>query len=231
VKLPILLALFRYADPDRKVRIVNEFPSAVAGAGPYGLTRRHDADDEVWRRLGTTATLRWLADRMITRSANLAANLVLAHVGIEAADAVWRDVGATVSRVRRGIGDSIAEEAGLTNTVSAVDVSRLLAGATESELAPLLAQERTEDLAAGLPPGTRVAHKNGWVRGLRHAAGLVFPDDAPPFVLAVCTTTPLAVNEPDDEACRLIRTVATAAWADRHGLAGHTGAATCPSDT
>ncbi len=87
-------------------------------------------------------------------------------------------------------------------------------------LATLFAQEHREDLAAGLPSGTRAAHKNGWVRGVRHAAGVIFPDDAPPFVLAVCATTPLAVNRPGDDACRLIRSVAAAAWKDRQDFAG-----------
>jgi beta-lactamase class A len=82
----------------------------------------------------------------------------------------------------------------------------------------LLAQECTEDLAAGLPPGTRIAHKNGWVEGVRHGAGVIFPPDAPPYVLAVCATTPLAVNDTDDEACRLLSRIAAASWADRHAL-------------
>jgi beta-lactamase class A len=144
---------------------------------------------------------------------------------VAAAAEVWRDVGATESRLERGIGDAAAEDAGLTNTVSAADVGRLFdaiaigrLGPPDGMLSTLFAQQRVEDLAAGLPPGTRVAHKNGWVTGVRHAAGVVFPDDAPPFVLAVCTTTPLAINDPDDDASRLVRTVADAAWRDRHHL-------------
>jgi beta-lactamase class A len=85
-------------------------------------------------------------------------------------------------------------------------------------LATLLAQEINDDLAAGLPAGTRIAHKNGWVDGVRHGAGVIFPDDAPPFVLAVCLTTPLAVNDTDDDACRLLSNIAAAAWAARHAL-------------
>ena len=176
----------------------------------------------MWLRLGDTAPLGWLAERMITRSSNLAANLVLERVGLEQVATVWRTVGARVSQVGRGIGDTAAAEAGITNTVSAADLAALFGaimagrlGSSEAMVATLLAQERTEDLAAGLPPGTQVAHKNGWVHGIRHAAGVILPDDAPPFVLAVCTTTPLAVNGPGDDACRLIRTVAAAAWQDR----------------
>jgi beta-lactamase class A len=230
MKLPLLAALHRQGAADEVVRVVNEFPSAAPQGGTYGLNRQHDPDDGVWERLGGEASLGWLAGRMITRSSNLAANLVLTRVGVAAADAEWRRAGATVSRIRRGIGDGAAEEAGYTNLVSAADAAILLgAAATDAKLLePLLAQERTEDLAAGLPPGTRVALKNGWVRGVRHAAGIVYPDDAPPFVLSVCATTPLATNDPGDGACVLIRRVAAAAWADRHV---HTGAATRSVDT
>jgi beta-lactamase class A len=217
MKVPVLVALYRGGRLDTEVPVVNTFASVVDG-DPYGLKPRHDNDPEVWALLGGTAQLGWLARRMIVRSSNLAANLILREIGIDAADAVWRGVGATGSAVRRAFGDIVADDAGITNTVTAGDAARLLATLVDEPaiLEPLLAQERTEDLAAGLPPGTRVALKNGWVRGVRHAAGLVYPDDAPPFVLAVCTTTPLAVNDPDDDACRLVRHIAAAAWADRH---------------
>jgi beta-lactamase class A len=242
MKVPLLVALAAGHDLDRQVRVDNVFPSALGSAGPYGLDPTHDQDDQVWARLGDTARLGWLAERMIVVSANLAANLVLREVGLAAANDIWRAAGARVSRIERGLGDDEAREAGLTNTVSAADLAALLglvasearavptvgpsdvaAMTTDPVLGPLLRQERTEDLAAGLPPGTVVAHKNGWIRGIRHAAGMVFPTDAPPFVLAVCTTTPLAVNVAGDDSCQLIRTVAQAAWADRNGhpAAGH----------
>jgi beta-lactamase class A len=228
MKVPVLAALHRTGfDPAELVAVHNEFVSASPQHGRYGLNPKHDEDEVVWRRLGETAPLGWLAERMITRSSNLAANLVLERVGLEQVATVWRLVGARVSRVGRGIGDVAAADGGITNEVSAADLAALFRaittgrlGPTEAMLATLLAQERSEDLAAGLPPGTRVAHKNGWIKGVRHAAGVVFPDDAPPFVLAACATTPLAVNRPGDEACRLIRTVAAAAWQDRRDIAG-----------
>lgn len=245
MKVPLLVAVADQ-DLDREVRVENAFRCAV-GDGRYGLAPDHDPDRAVWGRLGGRAPLRWLAERMITQSSNLAANLLLREVGLPAANAVWRAAGARVSRIERGLGDDAAREAGRTNIVSAADLAALLGlvvrtastrpartvpatGATgpapaalfgrdDPVLGPLLRQQRTEDLAAGLPPGTVVAHKNGWIRGVRHAAGVVFPADAAPFVLAVCATTPWAVNDPGDDACALVRDVARAAWADResHG--------------
>lgn len=218
---------------DAPVPVRNEFASALAGAPAFGCEQSYDNDDAVWDRVGGAATPRWLAERMIVRSSNLATNLLLELVGRPAVARVWRLVGAEHSVVGRGIEDAAAREAGITNLVTAADLAALLdaiaAGANtpgplaspiacQAMLDTLLAQECGEDLAAGLPPGTRIAHKNGWIEGVRHGAGVVFPDDAAPYVLVVCATTPLAVNDADDEACRLLARVARASWADRHWL-------------
>jgi beta-lactamase class A len=233
MKVAVLAALYRAGeagtlDLDAPVPVRNEFASAAAGAAPYSNRHSYDNDDSVWDRLGGEASLRWLAGRMIVRSSNLATNLVLAAVGLPSVAEVWKLVGARHSGVGRGIEDAAAAEAGITNLVTAEDLARLLSAIARGELTgprqtramldTLLAQECTEDLAAGLPPGTRVAHKNGWVPGVRHGAGVVFPSDAPPYAIAVCTTTPLAANDAGDEACALVARIAAASWADRHAL-------------
>ena len=41
------------------------------------------------------------------------------------------------------------------------------------------------DIPAGLPPGTRVAHKTGEITGIEHDAAIVFA--ARPFVLVILT--------------------------------------------
>lgn len=241
MKVAVLAALFRAdhagdLDVDAEITIHNDFRSARADGGRFGLRQEYDQDDEVWERLGTAAPLRWLATHMIVKSGNLATNLVLERVGFDRVTAVWPLVGATGSVVGRGIEDAAAREAGIQNIVTAADLAALLSaiarGADPAEgstladsvtcqqmLDILLAQEHREDLAAGLPAGTRIAHKNGWVDGIRHGAGVVFPEDAPPYAIAVCTSTEWADSEDgDDEACRLIAEISAAAWADRHSL-------------
>jgi beta-lactamase class A len=232
MKVAVLAALYRAAeagalDLDAEVPVHNQFASAAAGAPAFGCQPGYDNDDEVWARVGATASLRWLARRMIVRSSNLATNHVVAHVGLPAVAAVWRDAGARHSVTGRGIEDYAARDAGIDNLVTAADLAALLSSIAAGTIAAragcdamldvLFAQEHVEDLAAGLPAGTRIAHKNGWVHGVRHGAGIVYPDDAAPYVIAVCTTTRLADSEDgDDEACRLIARVSAAAWADRH---------------
>ncbi|NJP32403.1 serine hydrolase [Micromonospora thermarum] len=243
MKVAVLVALHRAAeagrvDLDAPVPVRNEFDSALPGAPRFSCAQHYDNDDAVWARAGGSAPLRWLAERMITRSSNLATNLVIAHVGLPAVADVWARAGARHSVTGRGIEDFAARDAGITNLVTAADLAALLGGLARGTARPgplaapescvamldtLTAQEHREDLAAGLPAGTRIAHKNGWVHGVRHGAGVVHPDDAPPYVIAVCTTTDLADGGPsgeeiEDDACRLIARISREVWNARHHL-------------
>lgn len=241
MKLAVLVALHRAAeagtlDLDAPVSVANAFDSAQPGAPRFTCARNYDNDDEVWARVGGSAPLRWLARRMIVRSSNLATNLVIGHVGLPAVADVWALAGARHSVTGRGIEDFAARDAGITNLVTAADLAALLGGLATGATRPgplaspagcaamldvLADQEHRDDLAAGLPPGTRIALKNGWVRGVRHGAGVVFPDDAPPYTVAVCTTSDegdSATDDTDNDACRLIADISARVWAARHDL-------------
>ena len=58
---------------------------------------------------------------------------------------------------------------------------------TRDMLAILEAQHFNDEIPAGLPPGTRVAHKTGWITATQHDAGLVFPPGRAPYALAILT--------------------------------------------
>jgi beta-lactamase class A len=194
-------------DLDTPVPVTDRFASAAGGK--FVLARARDDDPMVWALRGREARLRWLAERMIVRSSNLATNVVLAHIGLAAADAEWRLAGARHSRIERGIEDAPARAAGFTNEVTAADLALLMTAATRADpwvMATLAATEDREDLAAGLPPDARIAHKSGWVTGIRHGAGVVDRADGCRYLLVVCTTTTL----PDGAARALLARVA--AW-------------------
>ncbi len=238
MKVAVLVALYRALEagrlaPDTAVPVRNEFDSAQPGAARFSCTRPVHTDDDVWDQLGGTAPLCWLAERMIVRSSNLATNLLLDQVGLPAVADVWARAGARHSSTGRGIEDLAARAAGITNLVTTADLAALLRGLARGATRPgplatpescaamldiLVAQEHREDLAAGLPAGTRIAHKNGWVRGVRHSVGVVYPDDAPPYVLAVCSTGDHPDHRPDEDACQLIADISARAFAHRHRL-------------
>ncbi|MFI9274355.1 serine hydrolase [Kitasatospora sp. NPDC052896] len=220
MKVAVLAAVYRSGLAlDAAVPVVNRFKSAV-GDGSYVSTFDWDNDPEPWRLLdGGSASLRWLAERMVTHSSNLATNLCLAQVGQEAVARVWRQAGATHSASPRGIEDHAARAAGVDNRVTARDLARLVRSLEPELLALLERNSWRVDLAAGLPPGTRIACKNGWIPGARHAVAVVHPADTAPYLLAVCYTGPLASGaDHGDPAARLLARISARAWARRHAL-------------
>lgn len=212
-KVAVLAALYRSGlDLDASVPVVNSFTSAVPGP-PYRITPDQETDAETWRLLGGRTSLHLLARQMIVHSSNLATNLILERVGFAAVNEVWRLAGARRSGTHRGIQDSAARTAGVTNLVTAADLARLLCWLPPEQLDLLAANIHRVDLAAGLPPGTRIAFKNGWIDGIRHSAGIIHPDDAPPYVIAACYQGPLANGDATaDPAARLLARISARVW-------------------
>lgn len=219
VKVAVLAALYRSElHLDTPVPVLDSFASAVPGT-MFRNSVEMDSDPQPWRQVGGQATLRWLANRMITRSSNLATNLCLHHVGLAAVANVWRLAGATKSSTNRLIEDYAAKNIGIVNVVTAADLARLFLWLGSDELDLLALNEHRVDLVAGLPSGTRIAFKNGWFPGLRHSAGVVYPCDAAPYAIAVCYTGALATGHAvDDPAAQLIARISSEIWAQRHKL-------------
>jgi beta-lactamase class A len=224
VKLALVMAAYREAeagrlDLDSSVAVHNSFASEVGG-GLFGLDESDDSDPEVWLRLGTDVTLRWLGERAIVRSSNLATNILLEAVGLGAVQAVLTVLGCAHSAVVRGIEDVAARDAGLHNIVTARDLAlqlqalaaaSILSEASSKEIITVLSEQQINDaIPRLLRPGTRVAHKSGWVEGVSHDAGIVYPASSQPFVFVMCTTTGL----PDEDGTALIARTALAAWKD-----------------
>jgi len=203
MKLPLLVAAYRRAergelDLDLSVPVHNAHRSAYDGS-LFALDQDDDQDDETWDRLGSSVDLRTLARHAVVKSGNLATDLLLEHVGTSEVTAVLRDAGCSPATVLpRGIGDAAAREHGLDNLVTAGDLARVIGGVAARTLARadtceaveavLAGQQHREQVPAGLPDGTYVANKTGWVDGVAHDVALVRPDDGAPYVLVVCST-------------------------------------------
>ena len=194
------------------VAVRDRFASAVGGR--FRLRQADDQDDETWQYLGSLADLMWLTDRMITVSGNLAAALVMDEIGLPAVRGFLERAGLGGSvDVNRLIGDHVAEAADVTNTVTAGGLAALMAGITDGSLLGADATGTALDLLsrqthrwmipAGLPEGTWCASKGGWVPGVAHDVALVRPPAAPPYILAICTTTALADAEGEALVARL----------------------------
>jgi len=202
MKIPVMIQLFRDRDAgllslDDSITISNTFRSIV-DSSPYQLDVTDDSDSSLYKRLGQRASLRELIELMETVSSNLATNLLIATVDAKRANATAHALGADSILVLRGVEDGKAYRAGLSNTTTARDLGMLLAAISNGTaasaascremLAILGRQQFNEGIPAGLPPGTRIYHKTGWIgQVVYHDAALVEAAGHRRYVLVVLT--------------------------------------------
>src|ERR1044071_143631 len=201
MKVPVLIELARRGDARElrwtdSIAVKNGFASLVDGS-PFTLDRTDDGDSTVYAAIGARWSLRQLATRMIVRSSNLATNLLIERLDPARVTSTIRRLGADSMVVLRGVEDGKAFAKGPNNTATARDLATLLlaiedrravsAEATREILGMLLAQEFNDGIPAGLPPGTRVAHKTGEITATWHDAALVYPPDGRPDAFVVLT--------------------------------------------
>ena len=201
MKVPVLFALYREIEkgtiaPNRSILMDNRFRS-IADGSSYSLGAADDSDSSLYQLVGEEVPLRELATRMIAKSSNLATNTLIELLDPVRISSQMRDWGATTMKVLRGVEDNAAFRAGLNNTATANDLVSLFVAleegrvgnrqSTSEMLAILQAQEFNDEIPAGLPKGTRIAHKTGWITAVQHDAGLVFPSGKPPYAIAILT--------------------------------------------
>jgi beta-lactamase class A len=201
MKVPVMIELFRRVDAgalglDNPVPLANQFSSIVDGS-PFALDPRDDSDSAAYQLIGKRVTVSELIDHMITRSSNLATNALIELVGAKNADATAHALGARDIRVLRGVEDGKAFRAGMNNTTTARDLATLMESIETGRAASrascaamrdiLLRQEFNAEIPAGVPPGTKVAHKTGWITGVLNDAAVVYPPKRRPYVLVVLT--------------------------------------------
>ncbi len=200
MKVPVLYELFRQADAgelslDDSIPIANRFTSIHDGS-TYALTAEDDSDATLYARIGGRASYRELARLMIVRSSNLATNILIERVDARRVRETLARLNAQGMVVRRGVEDIPAYRAGLNNTTTAYGFGRvleaiarceLLSQASCDEIVDILADQEFDDgIPAGVPAGTRVANKTGWITAIQHDGAIVFPNREP-YVLVVLT--------------------------------------------
>lgn len=200
MKVPVLLELYHRSetDPsfslDRRIPVVNVFQS-IADTSHYSLDASDDSDSSVYKLIGDSARIRDLARRMIVRSSNLATNILIDLLGADHVRATTERVGGTGMVVRRGVEDGPAFRKGMNNTTTSRGFAKVLQAIAECRINTrphcvemldiLSAQEFNEMIPAGLPVGTRVAHKTGWITRVQHDGAIVFPPARAPYVLVI----------------------------------------------
>ena len=204
IKLAVLLALYRARDAgrfpaDARVHVRNRFTSLADGRY-FRVSASRDANDEVHGHVGRTMRLTDLARHMIETSSNLATNVLVELLGIEAIRAELEECGVEGIEFRRGVEDERAWEEGINNRVTAGGLADLLEGiacgdfVTEESSSRMLdvlhGQRFVDGIPAGLPDEARVANKTGEISTVTHDAAVVYLPDREPYVLVILTEWP-----------------------------------------
>jgi beta-lactamase class A len=188
IKLPILAAFWEAAEAGRLDP--NERTSVPAGTRVEGTG--------VLKALAPGLQPTWsdLATLMITVSDNVATNLIIDRLGMEAIQAWIDKAGLAETRIERRMMDPAAMSAGRGNWTSAADMETLLSAIAagkcvsspaSSEMRRVLEAQQIQDrLPRRLPEGVRAANKTGNFANVIHDAGIVtWPGGA--LVIAVLT--------------------------------------------
>lgn len=201
MKVPVMMEIYRLASEGKlkltdRIKVKNTFASIIDGS-EYGLSAEDDSDPELYSRAGEELPISDLVERMITKSSNLATNLLIERVGAESVTALVRRLGAENLTVRRGVEDSKAFRAGLNNVATAFDLMLMFRAIAECRFIParyckemtdvLLRQQFKESIPPGLPPRVRFAHKTGTITRIKHDGGIVYTPGRKPYVIVILT--------------------------------------------
>ncbi len=199
MKTPVMIEAFKknhegLISLDDSILIKNEFKSIVDGS-IFKLSSFDDSDKKSYEKIGSYLTLKELIYDMITISSNFATNLVIDHIGVKEINNTMRSIGANNINVLRGVEDIKAFSNGINNTTTAHDLLKIYENLADGniissdisyEMINILKNQKYDDIIPKyLPKSVKVAHKDGWISGVRHDSGIIFLEDNKKYVLVL----------------------------------------------
>lgn len=206
MKTPVMIEVYKQSSEGKfemtdSISVINEFKSIVDGS-IYSMDIDEDSGDSLYNYLEKKRTVYQLVYEMITVSSNLATNLLIDMVDAKNVTETMRSLGANDIQVLRGVEDIKAYQRDLSNTTTAYDLAIIFKALAEKRfessdemLEILLDQKHNDIIPVLLPEDVKVAHKTGWITGVRHDSGIVFLPDGRKYVLVL-----LSKEVEDDEA-------------------------------
>lgn len=199
MKTPVMAALFAQSavgkfDLDDTITVYNRFKS-IADGSEYQVNSADDSEQDLYKAVGTPVLISDLMLRMITKSSNLATNMLIDKVGVNAVKETMHIIGADNIKVLRGVEDQKAFDQGMNNMVTAKDLmllfeqialGRLVNRDASQKMIAILMQQRLKGaIPAKLPSAVRVANKTGSITRVLNDSGIVFLPDGRKYVLVL----------------------------------------------
>lgn len=184
MKVPVLIEVFRQAEAgeislEAKVPFDPRCESFLDGS-----IFLCDAGPTLEDQLNQDIPIRTLAREMMVVSDNLATNILIELCGHKRITATMRELGAKDGYVIRGVQDEEAYRAGISNRITANDLSLMMEAIDQGRAAGkdstdtikeiLLAQRYQDKIPGKLPAGVRVGNKTGSISETRHDTAIIF---------------------------------------------------------
>lgn len=193
MKTPVMLEIFNQEKQGKfkisdSIIVQNEFESIV-DKSRYSLSIDDDSDDILYRKIGQNMTIHDLTYEMMTKSSNLATNILINKVGAKNVMKLLSSLNIKENIVLRGVEDQKAFEAGLNNKTTPFGLMQIfehiaLTQPSNSLMMEILFEQKfNEIIPAHLPKTVKVAHKTGSITGVQHDSGIVFLPDGRKYVL------------------------------------------------
>ena len=207
MKTPVMIEFFKKINEgkissDDSLLINNEFSSIVDGS-KFELSSFDDSDEDIYKNLGKYISTDKLVYDMITRSSNFGTNLLIDYLDAEDVNNTMKNIGAKNMKVLRGVGDLKAFDLGLSNTTTAADlliiyeklaIGEIVNNESSNKMIRILKDQVYNDIIPKyLPDKVEVAHKTGWISGVRHDSGIVYVGNNEKYILVL-----LSKNLEDD---------------------------------
>lgn len=194
MKVPVMIEVFRQAEAGKfslqDTIMLDPVCRSFIDDSPFECEPARGLKE----KLHQPVTILELTEQMIVLSDNLATNLLIDECGARRITATMRELGAQRGYVLRGLMDEQAYRAGISNRMTAEDLSALMAAIVEDRAATpescaqmrriLLDQQYRTMIPKGVPEGIPVGNKTGSITAVRHDTGFV---DAPtgPYTLTI----------------------------------------------
>ncbi|KYP15744.1 serine hydrolase [Flavihumibacter sp. CACIAM 22H1] len=199
MKTPVMMEAYKQAAAGKfslqdKITVKNSFTSIEDGS-VFSVSPTDDSEFELYQLIGKELPISDILHRMITKSSNLATNIIIDLVGAKNVMTTMKEIGANQIQVLRGVEDKKAFEAGKNNTTTAYDLMRVFEelgnGSFISKMAcadmirVLQDQYFRNSIPAKLPREVKTATKSGSIVKITHDSGIVYLPDGRKYVVVL----------------------------------------------